>query len=160
MKIGFVVNDLRTELSTYTTTRLSMAAVNMGHQSYALGVGDFAYAPDGSIHAHAKSVSGDKYDSIDVYLDELQNDASESQKIKVDDLDVLLLRNDPSEDAVERPWAQTSGILFAQLAAAAGVIVLNDPVNLANAINKTYFQHFPEQVRPELNELPAHLLRQ
>jgi glutathione synthase len=30
-----------------------------------------------------------------------------------------------------------------------GVIVLNDPVNLANAINKTYFQHFPEQVRPK-----------
>ena len=25
---------------------------------------------------------------------------------------------------------------------------LNDPANLANAVNKTYFQHFPEAVRP------------
>jgi glutathione synthase len=34
------------------------------------------------------------------------------------------------------------------LAVHRGVIVLNDPLHLANAINKTYFQHFPEQVRP------------
>lgn len=26
--------------------------------------------------------------------------------------------------------------------------MLNDPANLANAVNKTYFQHFPEIVRP------------
>ena len=33
MKIAFVVNDVQTELATYTTTRLAMAAANMGHQS-------------------------------------------------------------------------------------------------------------------------------
>ncbi|TWT29142.1 Glutathione synthetase [Thalassoglobus neptunius] len=62
---------------------------------------------------------------------------------------MLLLRNDPSDDALDRSWAQTSGILFGQLAAMRGVIVLNDPFGLANALNKTYFQHFPEQVRPK-----------
>ena len=67
----------------------------------------------------------------------------------VDDLDVLMLRNDPSDDALDRPWAQTSGILFGQVAAANGVLVVNDPVHLADAINKTYFQHFPEEVRPK-----------
>ena len=66
----------------------------------------------------------------------------------MDDLDVLLLRNDPADDAADRSWAQTSGILFGQLAVRRGVIVLNDPFSLANAINKTYFQHFPEGVRP------------
>src|SRR3546814_17344635 len=30
-----------------------------------------------------------------------------------------------------------------------GVIVLNDPLSLSNAINKMYFQHFPEKVRPK-----------
>ena len=39
-------------------------------------------------------------------------------------------------------------MLFGQLAVALGVIVVNDPVHLADAINKTYFQHFPEEVRP------------
>ena len=62
---------------------------------------------------------------------------------------MLLLRNDPSTDATERPWAQSAGILFGQLVASRGVMVLNDPENLAHALNKTYFQHFPEEVRPK-----------
>lgn len=149
MKIGFVVNEVATEQAAFTTTRLAMQAVNMGHQSYTLGVGDFVYAPDGSIHAHARTVQGDNYESLTDYMDELQSKENQSERILIDDLDVLLLRNDPSDDAAERSWAQTSGILFGQLAATRGVLVLNDPVNLANAINKTYFQHFPEQVRPK-----------
>src|SRR5690606_39546055 len=39
-------------------------------------------------------------------------------------------------------------LLFAQLAALRHVIVLNDPGHLTDAANKTYFQHFPERVRP------------
>ena len=58
------------------------------------------------------------------------------------------MRNDPAEDMSERPWAVTSGVLFAQLSVAAGTLVVNDPASLANAVNKTYFQHFPEAVRP------------
>ncbi|MCO8121678.1 glutathione synthetase [Stieleria sp. TO1_6] len=148
MKIGFVVNDVMTEKASYTTTRLAMSAVNLGHESFLLGVGDFIYAPDGSIQAHVRSVNNGKYDSLKTFLGEVQSDDNQSQRISLDDLDVLLLRNDPSDDASDRPWAQTSGILFSQLAATRGVIVLNDPFSLANALNKTYFQHFPEQVRP------------
>ncbi|WP_372719738.1 glutathione synthetase [Novipirellula sp.] len=149
MKIGFVVNDVLTEQAAYTTTRLAMTAVNMGHQAYTLGVGDFVYAPDGTIHASARTVNGEHYESLENFIGELQDKESGGVRISLDDLDVLLLRNDPSDDAAERPWAQTSGILFGQLATARGVIVLNDPENLANAINKTYFQHFPEEVRPK-----------
>jgi glutathione synthase len=148
MKIGFVVNDPRTEQAAFTTTRLAMTATNMGHTCYTLGVGDFIYAPDGSIYAQARSVSGKKYKKLTSYLADLQHEENQPQRLLVDELDVLMLRNDPAEDAAERSWAQTSGILFGQLAAARGVIVLNDPRNLANAMNKTYFQHFPEQVRP------------
>jgi glutathione synthase len=166
MKIGFVVNDVSTEKPQYTTTRLSMTAVNMGHQAYTLGVGDFIYSPDGSINAYAHSVGGGKHESLKDYLGKLQNEKSNRERISIDELDILLLRNDPSEDAVERPWAQTSGILFGQLAAARGTIVLNDPFNLANAINKTYFQHFPERVRPltcisrDVDEIKAFIAEQ
>ncbi|EMI55652.1 glutathione synthetase [Rhodopirellula sallentina] len=149
MKIAFVVNDVMTEQSVYTTTRLAMTAVNMGHEAYLLGVGDFIYATDGSIQAHAKSANGGTYDSLEDYLSEIQSEKNADHRINLDELDVLMLRNDPSDDATERPWAQTSGILFGQLAATRGVIVLNDPFSLANALNKTYFQQFPEQVRPK-----------
>ena len=149
MRIGFVVNDVKTEKSSYTTTRLAMTAVNSGCETFLLGVGDFIYAPDGCIHATARSPRAANYNSLSDFMDELKSDEAQREKIKIDDLDVLLLRNDPADDAQDRPWAQTSAILFGQLAALRGVIVLNDPENLANAVNKTYFQHFPEQVRPK-----------
>lgn len=149
MKFGFVVNDVKTELPAYTTTRLAMAATNLGHESWTLGVGDFVYSPDGSIYAHARSVRGESYDDLQVFMSEIQTNQSRREKIKIDDLDVLLLRNDPAEDISEHQWAQTSGILFGRLAVERGVIVANDPEFLATAINKTYFQHFPEQVRPK-----------
>jgi glutathione synthase len=148
MRIGFVVNDVETEQAAYTTTRLAMTAVNLGHEAWTLGVADFVYMPDGAVHANARAAKGEKYDDLRVYLKEIQGEEARAEQIDVDQLDVLLLRNDPSEDKADRNWAQTSGILFGQLAARRGVIVLNDPVSLANALNKTYFQHFPEEVRP------------
>ena len=39
--------------------------------------------------------------------------------------------------------------MFGQMAARRGVIVLNDPVGLAKALNKLYFQLFPSEVRPK-----------
>jgi glutathione synthase len=148
MRIGFVVNDIKTEQAAFTTTRLAMCAANRGHEAWTLGVADFVYKPDGSVCANARAVPGGQYDSLTTFMQDLQGPQARQEQIAVDDLDMLLLRNDPSEDKAERAWAQTSGILFGQLAASRGVIVLNDPVNLASALNKTYFQHFPEQVRP------------
>ena len=149
MKIAFVVNDVQTELASYTTTRLAMAAVNMGHKSYTFGVGDFLCAVDGSIHAFARRVRGKNYKSLDKFLADLKSADHEPEQVNLDEVDVLMLRNDPSTDAIERPWAQSSGILFGQLVANRGVMVVNDPENLARAINKTYFQQFPEEVRPK-----------
>src|SRR5690606_4858553 len=73
---------------------------------------------------------------------------SEPQPISSRELDVLFLRNDPSEDINRRNWAQSAPYLFGQIAMEDGVIVLNHPPSLANAINKMYFQHFPEALRP------------
>ena len=69
-------------------------------------------------------------------------------KITSEDLDVMFIRNDPSVDREDRPWAQSAGVIFGKIAVRNGVIVLNDPDALHNALNKMYFQHFPELVRP------------
>jgi glutathione synthase len=147
MKIGFVVNDISTEQKGYTTTRLGMTAITMGHEAWVIGVGDFDYAPDGYVRARARSAPGKNYKSTETYLRGLQGSKAKTARITVDELDVLLLRNDPSVDA-NRPWAQSAGIMFGRLAMRRGVIVLNDPDGLAKAMNKMYFQHFPEEVRP------------
>jgi glutathione synthase len=148
MKIGFVVNDVLTEIAAYTTTRLALAATRKGHESWLMGVGDFSHRADGTIGATGRRASGKSYRSLDAYLANIQGTKAIQEQITIDDLDVLMMRNDPAADAGERPWAVTSGILFAQLAVSRGVLVVNDPFSLANAINKTYFQHFPEAVRP------------
>ena len=56
MRIGLVVNDIRTEQPGYTTTRLGMWAINRGHDVWVMGLGDMAYDPDEIIRARACSV--------------------------------------------------------------------------------------------------------
>lgn len=149
MRLGFVVNKVADEQAVYTTTRLAMSAVNRGHEAWLLGADDFVYLPDGSLSATARSVKGNRYENLQEFLSEIQGENARREKIELDDFDILLHRGDPSIEVGDRSWAQSSPFLFGQLAAARGVIVLNDPVYLANAINKTYFQHFPEEVRPK-----------
>ncbi|MHC4403550.1 MAG: glutathione synthase [Planctomycetota bacterium] len=148
MRIGFVVNDLATEEPTYTTTRLAMAAVNRGHEAWLIGTGDFALDPDDYVRARARTAPKAKYKSLKSFLDELRGPRGKAQRVTIDDLDVLILRNDPAEDRGRRAWAQTAGIMFGRAAMRRGVIVLNDPHGLATAMNKMYFQLFPEEVRP------------
>jgi len=148
MRIGFVVNQIETEEENYTTTRLAMTAANRGHEAWLIGTGDFAYDPDDYVRARARAAPREKYKSLKTYLAELRGPRGRVQRITVDDLDVLMLRSDPAEDQGRRSWAQMAGINFGRAAMRRGVIVLNDPDGLANAMNKMYFQLFPEEVRP------------
>ncbi|MBN2563636.1 MAG: glutathione synthase [Phycisphaerae bacterium] len=149
MKIGFVVNDVKTEETGYTTSRLGVAAINSGHEAWVIGVGDLAYDPDDSIRARARGVPKKKYANSESYLRDLQGKNAVVKRITVDELDVLLLRNDPATDVTSRPWAVTAGTQFGRAAMRHGVIVLNDPNGLTRAMSKMYFQLFPEEVRPK-----------
>ncbi|MCC2593862.1 glutathione synthase [Tessaracoccus sp. OS52] len=147
MRIGFVVNNVKTEDPVYTTVRLAMQATNMGHEAFLMGMGDFAYEIDGSLSAKAHGVAGKNYRSTERYLADVQKPDVEEQ-ISLSEFDVVMLRSDPAADATEAPWANNAGVAFGQLIASTGVLVLNDPGSLANALSKAYFQHFPEIVRP------------
>ncbi len=149
MRIGFFVNDIKTEEPGYTTTRLAMAAINRGHEAWIMDAQSFAYDPDEKIRARARSAPNAKYKSSDTYVEDLKGKKAKVERITVDDLDVLMLRNDPSTDTGLRSWAQTVGINFGRIAMRHGVVVLNDPNGLAKAMNKTYFQLFPDEVRPK-----------
>ena len=94
-------------------------------------------------------------DSLKAFLKGVQG--SKPQLVDITDIDVLMLRNDPSNDAIDRPWAEDIGIQFGRRAAQQGVLVLNDPDSLSRAINKLYFQEFPRAVRAEtlITRFPA-----
>jgi len=148
MKIGFVVNDIRTEEAGFTTTRLSMEAINLGHEAWVMGVGDLAYDQDENIRARAKTVPKKKYKSQESYIADLKGKKAIRERITLDELDVLMLRNVPSDDIGIRPWAAGIAIEFGRIIMRHGVIVVNDPSGLTKAASKMYFQLFPEEVRP------------
>lgn len=147
MKIAFIINDIKTERKGYTTVDLALTAHKMGHKIYVIGAGELAYASDGFMTARAHTVQDTKYKSAENFLTALQK--SDPIPVNAKDLDVLFIRNDPSDDMNERTWAQNSPYVFGQIAMRNGVLVLNHPVTLPNSINKMYFQHFPEIIRPK-----------
>lgn len=149
MRLGLFVNNVMTEQAGYTTTRLGQTAIQRGHEVWVIGAADFAYGTDDKVHAYARSVPAGKYPTPAAYLNSLQGPKALRERITVDDLDILMLRSDPSTETGPQEWAQTAGITFGRAAMRRGVVVVNDPEGLIKAVNKMYFQLFPEEVRPK-----------
>jgi glutathione synthase len=149
MRIAFFVNAIDRETAAYSTTHLALAALNRGHEICYLTPDDFVLRPDDSLAVRALVLPSNKYKKAETLHKDLQGSETSVETMDVSEIDVLMLRNDPSEDAADRPWAAHVGAVFGRMAAARGVIVLNDPDGLARAQNKLYFQEFPASVRPE-----------
>ncbi len=149
MRIAFFVNDVATELAKYTTTRLAKRAAEMGHEVFYIGNDDLAYDPDESIRARARRATDGRGLDLEAFLEASVRPDDEPERIKIEDLDVLFLRNDPGADPPEQAWTRTVGTIFGELAARRGVVVVNDPTGLSKALNKMYFHHFPAAIRPK-----------
>lgn len=148
MRLAFVINDHMSEKVDYTTTHLALTAIKRGHDVWYINVADFSYDPDEMVHAWAYRPQRNNYRSARRFLTDLKAGKFTRERITVDQLDVLFLRNNPADEIGVRPWARMVGINFGRLAMSHGVIVLNDPDGLNHAINKKYLQFFPSDVRP------------
>ena len=148
MQIAFFVNDMEREHPGYTTTVLAYRAAMQGHRVCYITPYDFMLRPDDTLWVHARRLPKRKYKDREDFFATLNSPRTKVEAIDVTDVDVLMLRNDPSIDA-ETPWAMEAGILFGREAVKRGVLVLNDPDSLGRAINKLYFQSFPAEARAE-----------
>ncbi|MHC1550313.1 glutathione synthetase [Phyllobacterium sp. K27] len=148
MRIAFFVNSIKAETPHYTTTLLALAALTRGHEILYLTPGDFVLRSDDTLMVRAKLLPVAKYKKVETFHKDLHSDKLANQTIDVQEIDVIILRNDPSQDALDRPWAAHVGSMFGRLASERGVLVVNDPARLSLAQNKLYFQDFPEKVRP------------
>lgn len=148
MKICFVLSDIATE-GCGTSVRIITEAHNRKHEVYACGVGSFTFSSNGSVDIDAVKISkSSKERSPQEMLDYMQG--KKSSFISSTDLDVLFLRNNPTEETEDRHWAEFSGLGFGQLIQDSGVLVLNDAHTLANAfIDKLYFESLPEYIKPK-----------
>ena len=148
MKLALVVNNLFTECSDYTTTLIALTAMDMGHEVCYIGIEQLSYDENDMVYAKARRAPSHKYYSAAAFLRMLKSEKAIEERVILDELDILWLRNDPAEDVFARPWASQAGINFSRLAMRHGVLVLNDPNGLNKAVNKMYLQYFPEEVRP------------
>ena len=147
MRLAFFVNDVSTEIDEYATTRLARAACRKGHEVWYVGVGDVELGESGGrLVARARAAVFHEGDTLDGFLTATKERRPE--RIVMDDLDVLYLRNESIDDLHQRPWASPLGAVFGQMLQARGVTVVNDPMTLLRATSKLYLEEFPEQIRP------------
>lgn len=149
MLIAFFVNAIESEYPRYTTTVLAYEASQRGHEVCYITPGDFVVTADDGLQVHARVIppaQKNKKRTREEFFAALKA-AKKTTLIPMEQVDVLMLRNDPSNDAGERPWAELAGIQFGRRAVEAGVLVLNDPDTLSLAINKLYFESFTRAVR-------------
>jgi glutathione synthase len=145
VRIAFFVNDVLTEKQDFTTTRLAVAAAAREHDVYYMDVEHFSLGGENAMHAAAFRVPRGVADR-ETFLEAMRADESRTE-ILLEDLDLLMLRSNPSETE-DHPWAGDTGLVFGGVALSRGVTVLNDPRGAYKALNKMYVLRVPEEIRP------------
>jgi len=147
MRLAFYVNDVATEVDEYTTTRLARAAVQDGHEVWYIGVEDVELGEgDGQLVARARAAEYANGDTLETFMERIKE--RDAERIVMDDLDAMFLRNESIDDQQDRPWATSLGVVFGQMLKARGVTVVNDPMSVVRATSKFYLEEFPEKIRP------------
>ncbi len=147
MRLAFFVNDVATEVDEYATTRLARAAVQRGNEVWYVGVGDVELGEsDGRLVARARGAAFEEGDTLASFMERVKE--RDAERVVMDDLDALFLRNESIEDLQERPWASPLGVVIGQMLKDRGVTVVNDPVSLVRATSKLYLEEFPARIRP------------
>lgn len=149
MKICFVINQIKTE-KWGTTVIILKKAAERGHEVYVMGVGDFIFYKNKGIHLRVKQIPKDlKTDDVFEFWKAIQNPILPFKTIDSEDLDILFLRNNPTEENADRHWAQHSALAFGRMIQNNGVMVLNDAVGLSQAyVDKLYFEELPREIKP------------
>lgn len=150
MKICFVVNSIETE-TCGTTMYLVYEAWKRKHDVYVMGVGDFSFTNTEKLTINSTYVSKNAgAESPQEYLELLQGEKAKESRIIAKDLDVLFIRNNPTEEGSSRQWAEQAGVAFGRMMQQEGVLVLNDAYALSHAfIDKLYFEELPSEIKPK-----------
>ncbi|WP_127844738.1 glutathione synthetase [Psychroflexus aestuariivivens] len=149
MKICFVLNDIENERFG-TSIMLMTTAHNRGHEVYAMGVGDFNFQHGEPITINSTQVpKNTNTKSPQKFLEALKSSKARKKNITANTLDVLFIRNNPTEEESGRGWAEHAGVAFGKMMQQQGVLVLNDAFALSHAfIDKLYFEELPKEIKP------------
>lgn len=121
------------------------------HDVYVMGVGDFSFTNTEKLTINSTYVSKNaSAESPSEYLELLKGEKAKESRIVAKDLDVLFIRNNPTEEGSSRQWAEQAGVAFGRMMQQEGVLVLNDAYALSHAfIDKLYFEELPSEIKPK-----------
>ncbi len=139
MRIGIVISSAAAAAPTHTTVHIAHAACEAGHAIRFFEPWDFEIDVGGRIRGRAHAFDGGSVPSRESLAASLNGRTAVRRSIDVDRLDVLLLRMNPIDTAV---------VTVAQLAAAAGVRVLNDPHSMLRISHKSWLATLADVPRP------------
>ncbi|GEQ87246.1 glutathione synthetase [Patiriisocius marinistellae] len=150
MNICFVVSEIETE-GVGTSVILLKKAYERGHTVYVMGVGDFIFHHDSPMSLRCKKLKNNiEYSCAEEFWVQIQEDTKKRKLVTSQDIDVMFLRNNPTEESNDRHWAEHSGIAFARMIQKEGVLVLNDAFAMSHAfIDKLYFEELPSLIKPD-----------
>ncbi len=150
MKICFVISDIKTE-SCGTTVVILKKAHERGHKVYVMSVGDFIFHHDEAISLRCKKIPASvKGETVEEFWTQVQDDKLKAKPVPSSEMDVVFLRNNPTEETSDRHWAEHSGIAFARMIQNSGMLVLNDAFAMSHAfIDKLYFEELPSAIKPD-----------
>lgn len=150
MKICFVINSIDTE-KCQTTVFIMQEARKRKHQVYVMSVGDFCYTHEQELTVNTTYIPRTlNPESPQEFLKMLKSKKVKHQKLHAKNLDVLFIRNNPTEEDSGRKWAEHAGVAFGRMVQQEGVLVLNDAYALSNAyIDKLYFEELPSFIKPD-----------
>lgn len=149
MKICFVINSLETE-TPKTSVYLMTRAHKRGHEVLVASVGSFSFSSSAPLALHCTGLPPNAEPAnAEEMLDLLRSEDAPKKKISAKELDVIFLRNNPTEEESGRQWAEHAGVAFGRMMQQEDVLVLNDAFALSHAfIDKLYFEELPEEIKP------------
>src|SRR3546814_13811317 len=115
---------------------LAHEAVRRVHRVCYITPGDFVLTPDNILRIHARFAPEKKGRSFVEFFKGMEAVADKTEAIDISEVEVLMLRSDPSLAAQAHPWAEDLGIVFGRAAATRGVLVLNAPDRPRHAITR------------------------
>ncbi len=145
MRLGLIVNLLDSPEPGKTTYRIAWEAARRGHEVWVTSPANFIWDDDDQLRARMRSAPAAAYASPDAYLSAHRSKRAIYRTIAADQLDCLLLRNNP---VPQYDWARQATIDFGRLAMRRGSLVISDPNGLAKAANKLYLNTYPAEIRP------------
>jgi glutathione synthase len=148
MRLCFVVNNVRTQRSTYTTLHLAFSAYRRGHDVAFVSVDGLSQGDGADIIGDIVRPKAGRLRDPAAYAKALASADAPHEDARLGDFDVVFLRNNPNAGAKDSDNFNPA-IDFARRLKQAGVMVVNDPDGLLRAGSKMYLAGFPVELRPK-----------